>query len=172
MRRFSARQAGLEKFTLLEEPQAAFYDFTARHTSRLAQTLADVRLVLVVDVGGGTSDFTLVQVSVTADGPVLRRIGVGDHLMLGGDNMDATLARRLEERMTAGGRKLGTAKPLHVDARRQVTQRTDERAGIQVARRLTAREKNSGVQETGRLKSAGRIGSLIVKLVTARSSTG
>ena len=104
----AARQAGLEKFTLLEEPQAAFYDFTARHTTRLAQTLADVRLVLVVDVGGGTSDFTLVQVSVTADGPVLRRIGVGDHLMLGGDNMDATLARRLEERMTAGGRKLST----------------------------------------------------------------
>lgn len=104
----AARQAGLEKFTLLEEPQAAFYDFTARHATRLAPPLADVRLVLVVDVGGGTSDFTLVQVSVTADGPVLRRIGVGDHLMLGGDNMDATLARRLEERMTAGGRKLST----------------------------------------------------------------
>ena len=102
----AVRQAGIEKFTLLEEPQAAFYDFTARHGARLGEVLDGVRLVLVVDVGGGTSDFTLVQVERGAEGPSLRRIGVGDHLMLGGDNMDATLARRLEEQMTAGGRKL------------------------------------------------------------------
>lgn len=102
----SARNAGLERFTLLEEPQAAFYDFTAQHRRDLARVLEGVRLVLVVDVGGGTSDFTLVQVGAAEEGPVLRRIAVGEHLMLGGDNMDAAVARRAEERMVAGGRKL------------------------------------------------------------------
>lgn len=102
----AARQAGFENFTLVEEPQAAFYDFTARHRRDLAAALTDVRLILVVDVGGGTSDFTLVQVGVSPEGPVLRRIAVGEHLILGGDNMDAALARRAEERLIAGGRKL------------------------------------------------------------------
>jgi len=105
----AARQAGLEKFTLVEEPQAAFYDFTARHRHKLAETLRDVRLVLVVDVGGGTTDFTLIQVGISSEGPLLRRIAVGDHLMLGGDNMDAALARFVEERLLAGGRKLSAA---------------------------------------------------------------
>jgi hypothetical protein len=102
----AARQAGLEKFTLIEEPQAAFYDFAAHHREDLAEVLRDVRLALVVDVGGGTTDFTLIQTGVASDGPVLRRIAVGDHLMLGGDNMDAALARQVEERLVAGGRKL------------------------------------------------------------------
>ncbi len=102
----AARQAGLEKFTLVEEPQAAFYAFTARHRHTLSDTLAGVRLVLVVDVGGGTTDFTLVSVGVGEDGPVLKRLAVGDHLMLGGDNMDAALARRAEERLAAAGHKL------------------------------------------------------------------
>ena len=102
----AARQAGLEKFTLVEEPQAAFYDFTAHHRHDLADALHDVRLVLVVDVGGGTTDFTLIQTGVADDGPALRRVAVGDHLMLGGDNMDAALARHVEERLLAGGRKL------------------------------------------------------------------
>jgi hypothetical protein len=91
------RAAKLENFTLIEEPQAAFYDFTSRQKTSLAATLKDVRLILVVDVGGGTSDFTLVQVSAGEGLPALRRIAVGDHLMLGGDNMDAALARRIEE---------------------------------------------------------------------------
>ncbi|HEY0945313.1 MAG TPA: Hsp70 family protein [Opitutaceae bacterium] len=102
----AARQAGLENFTLVEEPQAAFYAFTSRHADDLAAALAGVRLVLVVDVGGGTTDFTLIQAGVGDEGPVLRRIAVGDHLMLGGDNMDAALARRAEEHLVAAGRKL------------------------------------------------------------------
>jgi molecular chaperone DnaK (HSP70) len=101
----AARHAGLEKFTLVEEPQAAFYDFTARHRSDLAEALRGVRLVLVVDVGGGTTDFTLVHAAVLPEGPVLRRLAVGEHLMLGGDNMDAALARRAEEKLS-GGRRL------------------------------------------------------------------
>ena len=103
----AARQAGLEKFTLVEEPQAAFYDFTSRHRHDLAEALTGVRLVLVVDVGGGTTDFTLISVAIGDEGPVLKRIAVGDHLMLGGDNMDAALARRAEERLIASGHKLG-----------------------------------------------------------------
>lgn len=103
----AAREAGLERFRLVEEPQAAFYDFTARHRRDLTRALEGIRLVLVVDVGGGTTDFTLVQVGGTPDGPALRRIAVGEHILLGGDNMDAALGRRAEERMLAGGRKLG-----------------------------------------------------------------
>src|SRR6266581_1655803 len=101
----AVRQAGLEKFTLVEEPQAAFYDFTARRRNDLTRALEGVTLVLVIDVGGGTSDFTLVRVGEDA---ALRRIAVGDHLMLGGDNMDAAIARKAEERMVAGGLKLSS----------------------------------------------------------------
>ena len=63
------------------------------------------RLVLVVDVGGGTSDFTLVKVG---EDQTLRRIAVGEHLMLGGDNMDAAIARRAEERMLSAGGRLSS----------------------------------------------------------------
>src|SRR5581483_3874938 len=89
----AARQAGFDKFTLLEEPQAAFYDFIANHRKDLDAQLEGIKLVLVVDIGGGTSDFTLVEAGA---GHTLRRIAVGDHLMLGGDNMDAAIARRAE----------------------------------------------------------------------------
>jgi molecular chaperone DnaK (HSP70) len=101
----AARRAGLEHFTLLEEPQAAFYDFASRHRQNLAAALGSARLVLVVDVGGGTSDFTLIEVDAGDVGPELRRIAVSDHLMLGGDNMDVALARHAEERLAAGGRR-------------------------------------------------------------------
>ncbi|MDX2009139.1 MAG: Hsp70 family protein [Myxococcaceae bacterium] len=102
----AARDAGipLARLTLLEEPQAAFYDFTSRHRSALAQALSGVRLVLVVDVGGGTTDFSLVQVAMLPEGPALQRLAVGDHLLLGGDNMDAALAKRLETKLLGDGR--------------------------------------------------------------------
>ncbi len=103
----AARQAGCVSLHLVEEPLAAFYDFIGQHPHDLSAALGGARLVLVVDVGGGTTDFTLVQSS--PDGSVLRRIAVGDHLMLGGDNMDAALARQAEERLTSGGRKLAAA---------------------------------------------------------------
>ena len=129
----AAKSAGLEKLTLVEEPQAAFYDFTARHRHDLAEVLRGTRLILVVDVGGGTTDFTLIQTSVLDGIPALRRIAVGDHLLLGGDNMDATLARHVEERWLAEGRKLSAA---------QWTQL------VQAAR--TAKEALLGVTATGR----------------------
>ena len=105
----AARQAGLQNLTLVEEPQAAFYAFTARHGARLGEVLGGARLVLVVDAGGGTTDFTLIAAAAGTAGPDLRRLAVGDHLLLGGDNMDAALARHAEEQWLAGGRKLAAA---------------------------------------------------------------
>ncbi|MBI2894816.1 MAG: hsp70 family protein [Deltaproteobacteria bacterium] len=93
----AARKAGLDRMRLLEEPQAAFYDFLRDHELDLEAALAGARLVLVVDVGGGTTDLTLVRVSPQPVGPPrLERLAVGEHLMLGGDNMDVTLARHVE----------------------------------------------------------------------------
>ncbi|HOB46305.1 MAG TPA: Hsp70 family protein, partial [Zoogloea sp.] len=85
----AARLAGLDRLRLIEEPQAAFQDWIFRHREGLAAELAGSRLVLVCDVGGGTTDLTLIQVEAGTGGeaPKLTRIGVGDHLMLGGDNM-------------------------------------------------------------------------------------
>jgi len=100
----AARLAGLPHLRLLEEPQAAFYDWMFRHRSELAAQLEATRLVLVCDVGGGTTDFSLIKVE-TAGGatqaPVVSRIGVGNHLILGGDNMDLALAHLAESRMMA-----------------------------------------------------------------------
>jgi molecular chaperone DnaK (HSP70) len=95
----AAKLAGLHGVRLLEEPQAALYDWLYRHRATLAQELADARLVLVADVGGGTTDFSLVQVAVKNGEPVLERIGVGNHLILGGDNMDLALAHLAESRL-------------------------------------------------------------------------
>lgn len=109
----AARAAGLSQVRLVEEPQAAFSDFVRRQGAALGEVLGDARLVLVVDVGGGTTDLTLIQVEPSADRargePGLRRVAVGEHLMLGGDNMDAALARLAEERLCRGGRRLSPA---------------------------------------------------------------
>ncbi|HRM71163.1 MAG TPA: Hsp70 family protein, partial [Thauera phenylacetica] len=108
----AARLAGLPHLRLLEEPQAAFHDWLFRHREQLATELAQSRLLLVCDVGGGTTDLTLIQVEPAADGvspPRLTRIGVGDHLMLGGDNMDLALAHLVEKRLLASGERLSAA---------------------------------------------------------------
>jgi len=97
----AAQQAGLASVVLLEEPQAAFYAWVDAHRG-VARTLAAGDRVLVFDVGGGTTDFTLI--SVDADGG-FARVAVGDHLLLGGDNVDLTLAKLVEQRLTAGGGK-------------------------------------------------------------------
>ncbi|MFL9906587.1 Hsp70 family protein [Paraburkholderia sp. RL17-337-BIB-A] len=99
----AAREAGLPTLRLLEEPQAAFYDWLFHHRESLAAELADTRLVLICDVGGGTTDLTLIEVSLRDNEPELTRIGVGNHLMLGGDNMDLALAHRVESRLPQAG---------------------------------------------------------------------
>jgi molecular chaperone DnaK (HSP70) len=108
----AARLAGLPRLRLLEEPQAALYDWLQRHRDTLAAELQDARLVLVADVGGGTTDFSLVKVELQDGVPVLSRIGVGNHLILGGDNMDLALARLAESRLQDGqpGQRLSPAR--------------------------------------------------------------
>ncbi|MYM82913.1 Hsp70 family protein [Duganella sp. FT50W] len=99
----AARMAGLPSLRLLEEPQAAFYDWLFRQRAALATELAETRLVLVCDVGGGTTDFSLMKVETSGDGqPAISRIGVGNHLILGGDNMDLALAHLVETRLAGG----------------------------------------------------------------------
>ena len=97
----AAARAGLPQVVLLEEPQAAFYAWIHEHETRWAERLAAVRLALVIDVGGGTTDFSLVAVRETDGRVALERLAVGDHLLLGGDNIDVALARALEPRLGA-----------------------------------------------------------------------
>lgn len=98
----AARAAGLERVMLLEEPQAACYDWIERQGERVKDALGGVRLLLVCDVGGGTTDLSLIEVDISDGEPRLRRVGVGDHLMLGGDNMDLALAHRVEKQFSSG----------------------------------------------------------------------
>jgi len=95
----AARQAGLERLALLEEPAAAFYAWIANHLAESRQRLVDGQLVLVIDVGGGTSDFTLIRVSREGDRVDFTRTAVGKHLLLGGDNLDLTLAWLAETKL-------------------------------------------------------------------------
>lgn len=104
----AAQLAGLPDVHLLEEPKAAFHDWLVLQGDALAAQLAGSRLVLVVDVGGGTTDLTLIRVDKAAEGglPTLTRTAVGEHLMLGGDNMDLALAHQLESAFAGEGQKL------------------------------------------------------------------
>ena len=97
----AAREAGIEKLTLLEEPAAAFYSWIANHLAQSRKDLFDGMQVLICDVGGGTSDFTLVQVKRDGDRIEFTRSAVGKHLLLGGDNLDLTLAWLAESKLGA-----------------------------------------------------------------------
>ncbi|MDF4915781.1 hsp70 family protein [Vibrio parahaemolyticus] len=97
----AAELAGLKKIVLLEEPQAVCYDWYARHQQTAADELKDLPLILVCDVGGGTTDLSLIEAKFTHDDDLaLDRIGVGEHLMLGGDNLDLALAHLAESRFS------------------------------------------------------------------------
>ena len=95
----AARLAGLESLTLLEEPQAAFYCWIVSHQHGWQKEVRAGELILVCDIGGGTTDFSLITVIETPTGPGFRRVAVGDHLMLGGDNIDLALAHRVEGKL-------------------------------------------------------------------------
>lgn len=100
----AAEQAGLTRVTLLEEPQAAFYAWVAAHTDTWQTHLQAGSLILVCDIGGGTTDLSLIAVTAGKAQLQLERVAVGDHLLLGGDNIDIALARHVEARLTKGGR--------------------------------------------------------------------
>ncbi len=95
----AAREAGIEQLTLLEEPAAAFYSWIANDLARSQKSLFDGQIVLVCDVGGGTSDFTLIRVSRENDRVDFTRTAVGKHLLLGGDNLDLTLGWLVEAKL-------------------------------------------------------------------------
>jgi molecular chaperone DnaK (HSP70) len=95
----AAREAGLERLTLLEEPAAAFYSWIANNLAQSRKKLFDGQTVLVCDVGGGTSDFSLIRVSRSGDLVDFTRTAVGQHLLLGGDNLDLTLAWLVETKL-------------------------------------------------------------------------
>ncbi|MBV8524806.1 MAG: Hsp70 family protein, partial [Acetobacteraceae bacterium] len=102
----AAEAAGLGKVTLLEEPLAAFYAWTA-HTGRSWHNLVSAGdLILVCDIGGGTADFSLIAVNDIEGSLALERISVGEHILLGGDNLDLALAYALQAKLAAGGKTL------------------------------------------------------------------
>ncbi|MCS7168807.1 MAG: Hsp70 family protein [Gemmatales bacterium] len=101
----AARAAGIERLTLLEEPQAAFYSWLHSHADWRKQVrVGDV--ILVCDVGGGTTDFTLIAVGEEAGNLILERVAVGDHILLGGDNMDLALAHHVQQKFARQGIRL------------------------------------------------------------------
>jgi hypothetical protein len=100
----AAKRAGLASLTLLEEPQAAFYCWIVSHQEHWQREVRGGELILVCDIGGGTTDFSLITVVETPTGPGFRRVAVGDHLMLCGDNNDLALAHRVEQKL--GGVRL------------------------------------------------------------------
>jgi molecular chaperone DnaK (HSP70) len=107
----AAGKAGYRNLQLLEEPQAAFYAWIERHPDwRERVSVGD--LILVIDIGGGTTDFTLIAVTEENGDLQLDRVAVGEHILLGGDNMDLALARHLEQQLLEKGTKLD-AMQLH-----------------------------------------------------------
>jgi uncharacterized protein DUF3731/Hsp70 protein len=97
----AARRAGLDKITLLEEPLAAFYAWIAerKNEANRNEELRDGDLILICDIGGGTSDFSLVRARMVDEELQFERTAIGEHLLLGGDNLDFALSRRVEEKL-------------------------------------------------------------------------
>lgn len=104
----AAKAAGLEHVTLLEEPQAAFYAWLDALGDAWRRRVKVGDLVLVCDVGGGTTDFSLIAVAERDGELSLERVAVGEHILLGGDNMDLALARMLQGRLEQDGHRVDT----------------------------------------------------------------
>ena len=102
----AAQAAGWGEVTLLEEQQAAFYYWISQSAGKWREQVRPGDLVLVCDVGGGTADFSLVAVSQQGGALQLERVSVGDHILLGGDNMDLALAYTLRSELEKGGQKI------------------------------------------------------------------
>ncbi|MBM4257441.1 MAG: Hsp70 family protein [Deltaproteobacteria bacterium] len=102
----AAEQAGLPSVRLLEEPQAAFYSWIETAGERWRKQVKVGDVILVSDIGGGTSDFSLIAVSDEGGDLALNRVAVGEHILLGGDNMDLALAYAVQQKLSAKGTKL------------------------------------------------------------------
>ncbi len=131
----AAREAGLVKLTLLEEPAAAFYSWISSHLAASRALLFDGQTVLVVDVGGGTSDFTLIRVARDGDRVEFTRTAVGKHLLLGGDNLDLTLAWLAETKLNkqlAIRQRSGLRRQCTVAKERLLTEPNLDKVKIQI----------------------------------------
>jgi hypothetical protein len=104
----AAADAGLARVTLLEEPQAACYAWIDSAGDAWRRRLRKGDLVLVCDVGGGTTDFSLILVNERDGDLALERVAIGDHILLGGDNMDLALARLVQQRLEQNGHRIDT----------------------------------------------------------------
>ncbi|MEF8738244.1 MAG: Hsp70 family protein [Candidatus Accumulibacter necessarius] len=102
----AARAAGCERMILLEEPQAALYSWIQKSAGSWRKQVRPGDIILVVDVGGGTSDFSLIAVLEREGTLELHRVAVGEHILLGGDNMDLALAYAVAGKLSAQGSKL------------------------------------------------------------------
>ncbi len=106
----AAREAGLGRVVLLEEPLAAFYAWLSHNEATWQSQMQDGQLILVCDIGGGTTDFTAIGVRAGEGGLRFNRLAVGEHLMLGGDNMDLALGRHVEIKLFGQPGKLEAAR--------------------------------------------------------------
>ena len=102
----AARNVGFVHLTLLEEPQAALYNWIDNSNDKWRDEVSVGDIVLVVDIGGGTTDLSLVEVTEDDGNLTLNRIAVGEHILLGGDNMDLALAYRLKMKLAQDGKEL------------------------------------------------------------------
>jgi molecular chaperone DnaK (HSP70) len=99
--------AGAENFSLLEEPLAAFYEYLHRNDDRINNVFCNLKNALVIDIGGGTTDFSIVGIDASKkSGEVLfKRVAVGPHILVGGDNLDLAVARKIEASLQHRGKK-------------------------------------------------------------------
>ncbi len=102
----AAREAGFTNMVLLEEPQAALYSWIQGTQGEWREQVKVGDVILVVDVGGGTTDLSLIAVAERAGSLELHRVAVGDHILLGGDNMDLALAVAVRAKLESDGKKL------------------------------------------------------------------
>ena len=102
----ASKKAGLPAITLLEEPQAAFYSWISQNEKPWRKQVSKGDTVLVVDVGGGTTDFSLIEIGESNGDLSLERVAVGNHILLGGDNMDLTLAYIARQKLEAANKKV------------------------------------------------------------------
>ena len=102
----AARLVGLEQAILLEEPQAALYSWIEKHQSNWRTQVNCGDIILVIDVGGGTTDLSLIAVTEKGGNLELTRVAVGDHILLGGDNMDLALAYTVKAKLEKEGKRI------------------------------------------------------------------
>jgi hypothetical protein len=102
----AVRTAGIEHFILLEEPQAAFYNWIQGSQGGWRKQVRVGDIILVIDVGGGTTDLSLIAVTERDGSLELNRVAVGDHILLGGDNMDLALAHVVRTKLAKEGKTL------------------------------------------------------------------